>query len=226
MKNENKLNTVDAGRQVSDDKLVKIVRNNGKIKITFLGNSITRHMPKPEIGWHHDWGMAASSEEKDYVHIIVKALEEKYGEVDYCMCSLGIWEKEYWNTDILNKYLAAVEFDADIVVVRIAENVWGVRDKLAELPLATYWEYMIKFFSKSTTKIIVTDDFWSYAPIDDPIHEVCAKNNYTLVKLGELGDDPNNKALKEYEHEGVAIHPNDAGMRAIALKILTEGNLI
>lgn len=226
MKNENTLNTVDAGRQVSDDKIVKIVRNNGKLRVTFLGNSITRHMEKPEIGWFHDWGMAASKAENDYVHIIVKALEEKYGPVDYCMCALGIWEREYWNTSLLDKYQSAVDFKADIVIVRIAENVWGVRDKLEELPLAGYWENMIKHFTNSDTKIVVTDDFWSYAPIDDAIHEVCAKNNYTLVKLGELGANAANKALTEYEHEGVSIHPNDAGMRAIAEKILKEGNLI
>ena len=76
--NDHKLNTVAATKQVSDDKQVLIVRNNGKIKITFLGNSITRHMPKPEIGWVHDWGMAASCLENDYAHIMIKALEEKY----------------------------------------------------------------------------------------------------------------------------------------------------
>lgn len=225
--NDHKLNTVAATKQVSDDKQVLIVRNNGKIKITFLGNSITRHMPKPEIGWVHDWGMAASCLENDYAHIMIKALEEKYGSVDYCICSLSKWEREYWNTSILDEYKAACEFDADIVIVRIAENVWGVRDKLEKLPLDKYWEYMINFFtSKNTKKLLVTDDFWSWETIDNPIHEVCKRNNYQLIKLGDLGADPTNKALGEFEHPGVEIHPNDKGMREIANRILTEGKLI
>lgn len=226
MSNDNKLNTVSATKQVSDDKQVMIVKNNGNIKITFLGNSITRHMPKPEIGWVHDWGMAATCIENDYVHVMLSELEKKYGAVDYCICSLSKWEREYWNLDILKEYQAAVDFDADIVIVRIAENVWGVRDRLEELPLDYYWDKMIKFFTNEKSNIIVTDDFWSWQTIDDPIHKVCAENNYRLIKLGDIGADPTNKALGEFEHPGVEIHPNDKGMREIAMRILKEGELI
>lgn len=224
--NDNQKNSVAATKQVSDDKQVLIVKNGGKIKITFLGNSITRHMPKPEIGWEHDWGMAASSLETDYVHVMLDALTKKYGAVDYCICSLSKWEREYWNLDILKEYQAAVDFDADIVIVRIAENVWGVRDRLEELPLNKYWDYMIKFFTTSKTKILVTDDFWSWDTIDKPIHKVCADNNYKLIKLGDIGADPTNKALGKFAHPGVEIHPNDKGMREIAERILKEGDLI
>ena len=90
-----------------------------------------------------------------------------------------------------------------------------------------YWEYMINFFtSKNTKKLLVTDDFWSWETIDNPIHEVCKRNNYQLIKLGDLGADSTNKALGEFEHPGVEIHPNDKGMREIANRILTEGKLI
>lgn len=224
--NENFKNTVSAEKQVFDDKQVLIVKNSGKIKITFLGNSITRHMPKPEIGWEHDWGMAASSKEQDYAHIMIRALEKKYGSVDYCICSLSKWEREYWNLDILKEYQSAVDFDADIVIVRIAENVWGVRDKLESLPLADYWKKMIDFFTKDHQKIIVTDDFWSWKEIDDPIHHVCETYGYQLIKLGDIGADPSNKALSKFWHSGVEIHPNDKGMALIAERILKEGKLL
>ncbi len=226
MKNDNKTNTVSSLAQVSDDKQVMIVRQNGNIRILFLGNSITRHMPKPEIGWVHDWGMAASSLENDYVHVMLKELTQKYGSVDYCICSLSKWEREYWNNDILEEYKAAKEFDADVVIVRIAENVWGVRDKLEEIPLAPYWENMIHFFSPQHAKILVTDDFWSWKTIDDPIHEVAKRNGYKLIKLGDIGAKDENKALGCFKHEGVAIHPNDKGMYEIAMRILKEGELI
>ena len=48
-------------------------------RILFLGNSITRHGPKEAIGWNGNWGMAASSLDKDYVHILLRSLAEITG---------------------------------------------------------------------------------------------------------------------------------------------------
>ena len=53
-------NTVSAEGQVQKDHYTEVFNNGGKVKILFIGNSITRHEPKPEIGWPYDWGMAAS----------------------------------------------------------------------------------------------------------------------------------------------------------------------
>jgi hypothetical protein len=40
-----------------------------------VGNSLTQHGPKPDKGWSGNWGMAASSADKDFVHLLVKRLE-------------------------------------------------------------------------------------------------------------------------------------------------------
>ena len=48
-------------------------------KVLFLGNSITRHGPKADIGWTRDWGMAATSEDKDYVHLLGRQLAKVAG---------------------------------------------------------------------------------------------------------------------------------------------------
>ena len=37
-------------------------------QVLFPGNSITLHGPAPDIGWTGNWGMTASSQDKDYVH--------------------------------------------------------------------------------------------------------------------------------------------------------------
>ena len=227
---ESAKNSVRADNQVTNREKVKIVRQGGdNIKVLFLGNSITRAMHRPEIGWTADWGMAASDISKDYVHIMLDALTKKHGKVDYCIVSLSFWEKEYWNDELLHTYQEARDFNADIVIVivRVAENVWGAKDFLDKYPLAPYWDNMIKYFSPNpNAHIVVTDDFWRTDFIDGPIHEVAEKNGSILVELGDLGEKPENKALGQFWHEGIQIHPNDNGMRAIAEKILKEGKLI
>ena len=41
-------------------------------RVLFVGNSITKYRPKPDIGWNNDCGMAASAPENDYVHLLMK----------------------------------------------------------------------------------------------------------------------------------------------------------
>lgn len=68
-----KENTVSAkGQLVNSDSLRFYGDENAKIKILIVGNSITRHGVLPSIGWYHDFGMAASAEENDYVHLLMK----------------------------------------------------------------------------------------------------------------------------------------------------------
>ena len=85
-------NTVSSKGQVKEYDIVRPVERDGVINVLFLGNSITRHAPAPDIGWDYDWGMAASSEENDYVHVAVKLLEEKFGKINYCIINCGEWE--------------------------------------------------------------------------------------------------------------------------------------
>ena len=43
-------------------------------RVLFVGNSITLHGPRPQIGWTNNWGMAASARDKDYVHLLQKKI--------------------------------------------------------------------------------------------------------------------------------------------------------
>ena len=71
-------NTVDSKSQLKETEMVKFDRPEGNgIRVTFVGNSITLHGVKPDIGWNNAWGMAASAKEKDYVHVLENAILEK-----------------------------------------------------------------------------------------------------------------------------------------------------
>lgn len=216
-------NTVSAVRQVKDEHVVVTVDKGADLNVLFIGNSITRHAPKTEIGWEGNWGMAASAEEYDYVHVVVSELEKRHGPINYCTVCGADWERSYWDQEELDRLEAARNFGADIIICRIGENIWGSRDKLDVIPLQPWFDHMIKWFNtKNTEKVIVTNLFWAFDGVDSVIKRVVAENNYTFVELNDVGAKDENKALGQFWHSGICIHPNDAGMNQIAQRILEK----
>ena len=214
-------NTVAATAQVGEKDRISAETRGGGLKILFVGNSITKHAPKPEIGWHGNWGMAASCEEKDYVHVAVDLLKHRLGAVDYMLVNAADWERNYWDEQALEQYREARDFEADVVVIRLGENTWSVRDRLDEIDYYPHFDRMVRYFaSNENAKVIVTDLFWHKEKIDNVIRRVATDNGYTLIGLNDLGDADENMAIGEYEHHGVSIHPNDTGMERIAKRIV------
>ena len=213
-------NTVSARGQLGDSEYVRFhCKDNAVKKVLFVGNSITLHGVKEEIGWTRECGMAASCEEKDYVHLTVAGLEKKYGPVSFCVCHAAPWEYAFdRDEEVLAQFESARAFKPDIVILRIGEN--SDRELLAHEAYAPHFEYMAKWFFGAAPVKVVTSLFWRYDPIDVPIEEVAKKNGYMYVPIWELGEKAENKALTEFWHDGVAKHPNDNGMRGIAQAIL------
>ena len=76
-------NTVKSENQLNKMSHITFENETGKgARVLFVGNSITRHGVKADIGWFNDWGMAATSKENDYVHITKKLVLEKGLSID------------------------------------------------------------------------------------------------------------------------------------------------
>ena len=214
-------NTVKANNQVREEYYAERFDNGGSINVLFLGNSITRHEPKAEIGWENDWGMAASKRENDYVHVVIKGLEEKFGKVNYCIANCGKWELNYYNDDLLPQWKVARDFQADIVIMRLGENIWNAVDKLKEEPLAPHYAKLIDYLaSNPKAKVIVTGLFWEGGEIEKAIESVAMEKGYAFVRLTDLSASQENMAIGQFWHEGVSVHPSDLGMQRIAERIL------
>ena len=212
-------NTVPAEDQLKDVGSVRF-EGDGGIKVLFIGNSITWHGTKTDIGWSGDYGMAASAREKDYVHVLASMLGEKYGKVSVCIAQLASWEGNYVSDTILEeKYAPARDFDADIIVVRIGENM----PKGSAPACKPYFDRMIKYFKvREGQKVIITDSFWRNDARDSMIREIAEENGYAFCRIGDLENDPENMAIGQFEHRGVAIHPSDLGMERIAKRIFLK----
>ncbi len=213
-------NDVDAENQTHEK--VKIVEheNRSAKRVLFLGNSITLHETKPQIGWNVNWGMAASKEEKDYVHIVLNALRERYLELSYAIVNVGEWERNYWKDDVVEKFKLARDFKADIIIFRFGENV--NLQQIEEYPLDTYLDNFMKYVDTGAEKVIVTDTFWEHGYICNALQSVAEKNGYTFAVISDLAYKDENKALGLFENPSVAAHPGDLGMERIAQRIIDK----
>lgn len=212
-------NTVKAANQLRESEMVRFYNPNEKVKrLLFLGNSITLHDAKPDIGWYHEHGMAASAPEKDYVHLVMTKCNEMADDMAYCVCQGAEWERRYQNGDkVFPLYESARLFHADIAVMRLIENCPAVgfcADAFQE-NLRCLLQYLAPL---SSAQWILTTGFWRH-PGDSAIADLAKELHLPLVTLGDLGERDEMKALGLFAHEGVANHPGDLGMQHIADRI-------
>lgn len=217
-----KKNTVDAENQLRKSQFVTYINSDGRGKrIMFLGNSITLHGIKEDIGWNNEWGMAASSEDNDYVHRMISMIDEILKDCAYCICQVAAWESDYKNGSSLHKlFEAARDFSADVIIMRFAENCPG-----NEFDGEVFKEEMESLFSyldsNKKAKIIMSTPFWHH-PADKAIIEYANENKLPIVELSDLGEQDEMKAIGLFEHSGVANHPGDLGMKKIAERLFEE----
>ena len=218
-----KANTVSAINQLNVNDYISFINKDGIGKrIMFAGNSITRHGVKEDIGWFNDFGMAASSIDKDYVHIIAKRVSEIDSDATFCIAQCASWERGFWDDAVYEKFEIAKDFAPDILIFRLGENV-----QAADFEKYDFKEGMRKLLKYLTlknpdAKIIFTTNFWIKVKIDEAIIEVAKEYGKVAHDLGLLGENPEMKAIGLFEHSGVAAHPGDKGMEAIADVIWEE----
>ncbi len=209
-------NDVPANGQLQDDDCVAFfLKENADIRIAFLGNSITRHGKAENIGWHGDWGMAASVKENDYVHRLISLIENENKKVSYCIANLSEWERTRDETLLKKRYAKIKNFNAEIVIVRLGENARLAQNYEA---FKSCYKHMVKFFAGNAA-VVLTDLFWEYEPFDNFAKSYAEEEGYKFVQLHDLGNVQEMKAVGKFAHEGVAAHPGDKGMAEIADRI-------
>lgn len=190
------------------------MNNIGKVLI--LGNSITRVPPVPEIGWYGDWGMAASCEENDYVHILTRRIRSVHSGAQIKAITIADWERNFWDgeTDRM-KLDEAREFHAGLIVMRIGENVDD--GKAENRDFARHYAQFIQYINLANAgSVVCTNSFWANHNVNRQIEQVAREAGYRHVDVSFLSNTVENTAAGLFDHEGVAAHPSDRGMAAIA----------
>lgn len=183
--------------------------------VLVLGNSITKHGPKPEIGWFGNWGMAASAEDSDYVHLLIRDVHSTNPSVVVKFGNIADFERNFVTYPLSN--LDSLR-NPDMLILKISENV---NDQMAvKDSFMIYYDKLIKYITpdKQSVKIIL-DGFWEKEHVNKLIREYAFRNNYKFVSITTLCKDSTNTAKGKFTHAGVAAHPSDKGMRMIEQEI-------
>lgn len=205
--------------------------SNDSFDYLAIGNSITIHSICDY--WFGEWGMAASSEEKDYYHLIIEGLEEKsIRPVNSITFSYCIWETQGYDRSetwpLLDAYLVS---GIDLITVQLSENSNDISTLESDLKSLILH---IKEKCGQDVIIIIIDDFWNdrKSEIKRTVVEELNDPNVLFVDLSDIrGESEYACGLNTVlygtdgsshinEHEGVAIHPGDEGMKVIASRVL------
>ena len=214
-----------------------------KIKYMSFGNSIQRHGVSTGIGWKGNWGMAASSKDKDYVHRIMYYLESKYGkgtvEHKYGIApnnfetAIPTSEKNADFSRYAKSFAKSVsEYGADIVTLQFGEN-GGAADKYV---YANAMTQVIKEIQQTSpdTIIVISTPFWSGNAAGKTIGTKMAAQEcgIRVALVNELGTGTNARENMAWDSEfvmdaidGVKDHPGDTGMENIAKMFFEQINI-
>ncbi|MBQ8641695.1 MAG: hypothetical protein IJ480_05700 [Clostridia bacterium] len=180
------------------------------MKILYLGNSITLHGVNHDIGWHGEWGMAASAAEKDYVHCLNRMLEETGAAVEYKVRNIADFERNPDTFDLEN-FAELRTWEPDVLILRICENTPEEKaDAFGEAYLR-----LIRYFQIAGIHIYAVGPFWKHDKKEAYIRKSGELTGVTYVSLQHLHSQEY-QAIGLFEHPGVAGHPSDRGMQAIA----------
>jgi hypothetical protein len=189
-------------------------------RVLYLGNSITLHGPAPAIGWNGNWGMAASVKEKDYVSLLTADLAKAAGtRPEIQVRNIADFEREPVTFDIAKEFKAELAFAPDIVIFAIGENVTELTTDQAKAEYAAAYLKLIETFRQAgKPTIFVRSCFWPNPTKDEIMRNAATVGGAVFVDIAKLGSDETNaaRAERKIEHAGVAGHPGDKGMRAIA----------
>ncbi len=146
----------------SNSKAVKIR------KVLILGNSIVKHGPKSEIGWFGNWGMAASVEDSDYVHLLIRDIHCEDPSVIVRFASIADFERNFTTFPLSN--LDSLR-NPDMLILKISVNVNDM--KADEDNFIFYYDKLVKYISPDPKSIkVIMDGFWDKEKVNKSIKDL------------------------------------------------------
>ncbi len=181
----------------------------------FVGNSVTKHAPKPSIGWDQDNGMAASDLDHDYVHILKKRILTREPDASIAILQVAFFERAFWEPDILDRCAPAVDYHADTVVMFFGANVpkdYDAGTLKTPVSFGEAYENLRRALAPDPTQTVIhLEGFYIRPVLDEQKKNVAEKYGDRFLMMDDI------RARDDVR--GRFNHPSDTGMLAIADRI-------
>ncbi|WP_345101273.1 SGNH/GDSL hydrolase family protein [Mucilaginibacter panaciglaebae] len=179
--------------------------------VLFLGNSLTFAPPGHTHVWDGYWGMAATVQDSDYVHILTR----KFVALNPgCVTAVQ-------NTSEFEIHTSVYDFDTelksyrdnkpDLIIIQMGEEVAAGFDRAY---FNQRYAELLAYLRTGNPKveIFAFGSFWTGRSAVDSI-----MRHYTpFISLSNLGRDRSNYAWGTFPDSTVQAHPGNKGMKAIS----------
>jgi hypothetical protein len=204
-------------------------------KMMVVGNSLTHHSPASGadgLSWDGDWGMAASCEPNDYVHVLQGRLQGDQPTTPLALEIGHIADERYTMTGVAHGSMnlsgapTLTASNADLMVFQLGENYVGTLDWST---FGQNYKTTIQQIAAggSTPKLVVVGPWWDAVTTYKSmlIQRVAYEVGATYVRIDDVSKVPANLAMNEpyaapaWATNGVGGHPGDTGMAVLADRI-------
>lgn len=176
-------------------------------RVLFVGDSLTVHEPSRGL-WDHFKGMAATTPGNDFVHLATSHIQER-------LASRPV--EAFYDNGGKGKIGQMLEYAQtrpnlrpDLVILQGGEN------DLFDATFQQTYHSLLQAFDATKPRVIVLGD-WNSKQKSAFEEEVASTSGIPFVSLLDVhANAANTGDGGPYQVHGVAMHPNDAGMRAIA----------
>ncbi len=184
-------------------------------RVLFVGNSITLHGPRPQIGWTNNWGMAASARDKDYVHVLQKKIAAVQPEAQCCLLQVaGTIERSFYkpNWSCEKSFKWAQAFKPDVIVLFFGANVPKDYDTGKLESARTFGAALDEFLGylnpDGKALVLMSQGFYVRPKLDAEKETVAKKRGCVFVNMEDI--------RSRKDTHGRYNHPGDLGMQLIA----------
>jgi hypothetical protein len=187
--------------------------------ILFMGNSITLAAASTEFGWNGNWGMAATSQDKDYAHQTLAVLKERgmqaelaIGDRNCVPCDGGIDEQAH-NMEQVRRLRPRY------VIVQLSEHSFDI--ELRSGKMTAQYRSLLQALSDEQVPHVFCLGAWGEKS-DQEARAMGIKTalagfpRYRFLDISPLVRDTLNYGdTTLFKNPYVAWHPGDRGMRKL-----------